>query len=82
MSKSEFVLAGEHVRHGQDNPTDADLYDCRDFEQPRADCATGCLLQTGLPKGHSLQSGEQDIGSSREPQPELGSFAGGGEILR
>ncbi|GCD76507.1 hypothetical protein NBRC3299_2799 [Acetobacter pasteurianus NBRC 3299] len=65
------MLAGEHVRHGQDNPTDADLYDCRDFEQPRADCATGCLLQTGLPKGHSLQSGEQDIGSSREPQPEL-----------
>ena len=45
MSEGEFVLAGKHVRHGQDNPTDTDLYDCRDFEQPCADCAAGRRLQ-------------------------------------
>ncbi|GAL98481.1 hypothetical protein ATR1_242c0001, partial [Acetobacter tropicalis] len=33
MSEGEFVLAREHIGHGQDNPTHADLYDCRDFEQ-------------------------------------------------
>ena len=71
MSEGEFVLAREHVRHGQDNSTDADLYDCRDFEQSCANCATGCFLQRGLAEGQSLQSGQQDIGCGREPQPEL-----------
>ncbi|ASC05997.1 hypothetical protein S101468_01759 [Acetobacter pasteurianus subsp. pasteurianus] len=33
MSEGEFMLTGEHVRHGQDNPTDAERYTCRDFEQ-------------------------------------------------
>jgi len=65
------MLTGEHVRHGQDNPTHADRYDCCDFEQARADCATGRLLQTGLTKGYLLQSGQQDIGGGGEPQPEL-----------
>ena len=26
MSEGEFMLTGEHVRHGQDNPTDAERY--------------------------------------------------------
>ena len=65
------MLAEKHVWHGQDDPTHADLYDCCDFEQSCADGATGRRLQRGLPKGHFLQSREQDIGSSREPQPEL-----------
>ncbi|GCD53370.1 hypothetical protein NBRC3188_2067 [Acetobacter pasteurianus NBRC 3188] len=65
------MLTGEHVRHGQDNPTDAERYTCRDFEQSCAYGATGRRLQRGLPKGHLLQSGEQDIGCGREPQPEL-----------
>ncbi|ASC06988.1 hypothetical protein S101468_02786 [Acetobacter pasteurianus subsp. pasteurianus] len=71
MSEGEFMLTGEHVRHGQDNPTDAERYTCRDFEQPCAYGATGRRLQAGLAKGQSLQSGQQDIGCGREPQPEL-----------
>ncbi|ARW48362.1 hypothetical protein S1001342_02743 (plasmid) [Acetobacter pasteurianus subsp. pasteurianus] len=61
------MLTGEHVRHGQDNPTDAERYTCRDFEQPCAYGATGRRLQAGLAKGQSLQSGQQDIGCGREP---------------
>lgn len=48
MSKGEFMLAREHVRYGQDNPTDAERYVCRDFEQPCANCAAGRRLQRGL----------------------------------
>ena len=72
------MLAGEHVWHGQDDPTDADLYDCCDFEQSCADGATGRRLRRGLPKGHVLQGSKQDIGCGREPQPELVSPDGMG----
>ncbi|ARW12183.1 hypothetical protein S101447_03146 (plasmid) [Acetobacter ascendens] len=37
----------------------------------RARMVPGRRLQAGLAKGQSLQSGQQDIGSGREPQPEL-----------
>ncbi|KGH65202.1 hypothetical protein X291_07400 [Oenococcus oeni IOEB_C23] len=67
MSEGEFVLAREYIGHGQDNSTHADLYDCCDFEQSCAYGATGRLLQAGLPKGHLLQSGEQDVGGRGEP---------------